>query len=189
MSETTIYYEQLKDQRTLVGINELFEWKDNPRTITEKDFDLLRKDLKTQFKPLLVTPNEDGTLVVLGGNMRLKAMKMNGSTKVWVSVVDFKNVDGIWLAYVNGELDKEFKTKEDGMLHYALKDNESKGVYDELKLQEISYASGLDLEEYKMDAFKDLNELVKESSPPEQEIKEKKVKTSKCPACGEVYEI
>jgi DNA modification methylase len=66
-------------------IEKLHEWDNNPRSITEKGFDRLKKQIYELdvYKPLLVS--EDGT--VLGGNMRLKAFREYGFKNITVSVV------------------------------------------------------------------------------------------------------
>ena len=89
-------------------LSELKNWEKNPRSIKEKDFERLKKqitDLK-EFKPLIITA--DGT--VLGGNMRLRAYKDLGITDVWVSVVEAPD--------------------EATKLRYALADNDRAGFYD-----------------------------------------------------------
>lgn len=89
-------------------ISTLKNWDKNPRSIKEKDFDRLKKQIFTlgQYKPLLIT--EDGT--VLGGNMRLRAYRELNIKDIWVSVVDAPD--------------------EDRKLEYALSDNDRAGFYD-----------------------------------------------------------
>lgn len=76
----------IKDGRTYVNINELTEWENNPRTISEDNFKRLKALITKfgQFKPLIV--NKEG--IVLGGNMRLRAYRELELTDIWVSVVD-----------------------------------------------------------------------------------------------------
>lgn len=95
-------------EKTYKKINELIEWDKNPRNITRDGFARLIEQIKKlgQYKPLIVT--KDG--IVLGGNMRLKALKELGIDKVWVSVVEPKD--------------------ENEMLEYALSDNDRAGFYD-----------------------------------------------------------
>lgn len=99
----------MTDKKLYWDISKLKEWEKNPRSIKEKDFKRLKKQLEQlgEYKPLLIT--EDGT--VLGGNMRLKAMRELGWTKAWVSIV-------------------EAETEEE-KLKYALSDNDRAGFYDE----------------------------------------------------------
>lgn len=90
-------------------LSTLKNWERNPRSIKEKDFKRLVKQIEHlgEYKPLIIT--EDGT--VLGGNMRLRAYTQLGWEKVWVSVV-------------------EADTEED-KLRYALSDNDRAGFYNE----------------------------------------------------------
>lgn len=90
-------------------IDKLRNWDKNPRSISDKGFERLKKQIQTlgMYKPLLVT--EDGT--VLGGNMRLRAYRELGIKDVWVSVVDAPT--------------------EEKKLEYALSDNDRAGFYDD----------------------------------------------------------
>jgi len=94
-----------KDFRKL---SELREWDKNPRSIKEKDFERLKKQIVKlgQYKPVIITPDGE----VIGGNMRLKAYKALGMEDVWVSVVTPKD--------------------ENEKLEYALSDNDRAGFYD-----------------------------------------------------------
>lgn len=99
-------------------ISELKEWTKNPRSITAEGLERLKKQLiknkeeqgEWLYKPLIIT--QGGT--VLGGNMRLKALKELKADEVWVSVVKADSVDK--------------------MLEIALSDNDRVGqyVYDEM---------------------------------------------------------
>ena len=191
-----ISYDQLKDKRVMVPVTDLYAWEDNPKAITEEDFEQLRKDVhKRQFKPLIVTPDDSGRAMVLGGNQRLKAMQAEGITQVWISVVEFKLEGDKYISLVNGERDQEFVSKTDGMLHYALKDNEQRGFYQELELQELASTSELELSEYKVTSPQEikLSTMVEEVSPPEEEEpdhREKKtlIKNVVCPECSHIFE-
>jgi hypothetical protein len=116
----------LKEYR---DIESLHIWEKNPRTISQKDFGRLKKQLKKlgQYKPLVIT--EDGT--VLGGNMRLKAYQEMGIKDIWVSVV---------------EADTEVKKVE-----YALSDNDRAGTYIEDDLLALVKDLDLDLDLYAVD--------------------------------------
>lgn len=98
-----------KNNKTYKKIEELHNWSKNPRSISAKGFDRLKKQIKElgQYKPLIVT--QDGE--VLGGNMRLKAYKELNIGDIWVSIVSPKN--------------------EDEKLKYALSDNDRAGFYDD----------------------------------------------------------
>jgi ParB-like chromosome segregation protein Spo0J len=58
-----------------VPIAQVSTWDKNPRGIKTKDFDRLKKQITKLgvYKPL-VAVKENGGYVVLGGNMRLKAL-------------------------------------------------------------------------------------------------------------------
>ena len=113
----------------LRNIDELSNWEDNPRTILQEDFERLKKQIKRlgMYKPLLV--NHDN--IVLGGNMRLRALRDLGVTgDVYVTVV-------------------EADTPEK-MLEYALSDNDAAGVTDDLKLAEVYALHPIDTKLFKV---------------------------------------
>lgn len=89
-------------------ISTLHNWEHNPRTMTKDGLERLMKQIKKLgvYKPLLIT--EDGT--VLGGNMRLQALKEIGQKQVWVSVVKAET--------------------EEKKIEYALSDNDRAGKYE-----------------------------------------------------------
>lgn len=124
-------------------IDTLKNWDKNPRGVDQKDFDRLKSQLEKygQYKPLLI--NKDG--VVLGGNMRLKAMIDMGIKDVWVSEVD--------------------ATTEQRMVEYALSDNDRIGYYEDQALAElIASVPDIDLTEFKIDLGKpvDLKQLLQQ---------------------------
>jgi len=110
-------------------INKLKLWDKNPRSITKKDFERLKKQIKDlgEYKPIIITP--DGT--VIGGNMRLRAYKELGVKKCWVSIVEPK--------------DEAEKTE------IALSDNDRAGYYDEDMLAELAYGLDIDYADYSVD--------------------------------------
>lgn len=113
----------------LRNIDELSNWEDNPRSINKEDFVRLKKQIKKlgMYKPLLV--NQDN--VVLGGNMRLRALRDLGVTgEVYVTQVDADTP----------EL----------MLEYALSDNDQAGITDDLKLAEMVHLNPIEMELYKV---------------------------------------
>lgn len=70
-----------------IDINLLKENPDNPRFITDSKFKKLVKSIKKfpqmlEKRPIVV----DEEMVVLGGNMRLKACKEVGLKEVWISI-------------------------------------------------------------------------------------------------------
>lgn len=140
-------------------ISTLHEWDKNPRSITKEGFDRLKRQLQTNkdrygkylFKPLLI--NEDG--VVLGGNMRLKALKELGVEDIDVSVVPTRN--------------------EQEMVDIALKDNDSAGKtekdellalienFPDLKLDD--YAVHFDIPETLTDFMEQFKEVEEDEVP------------------------
>ena len=117
-------------------ISELKSWENNPRSIDKENFGRLRKQIQRlgQFKPLIIT--SDGT--VIGGNMRLEAMKSLGMSNAWVSLIEFKErEDKKWFACIDGVAQVgEFESLEQAVTEYALSDNDRAGSYDEDKLAE-----------------------------------------------------
>lgn len=89
-------------------ISTLHNWEHNPRSMTKDGLERLIKQIKKLgvYKPLLIT--EDGT--VLGGNMRLQALRELGQKQVWVSVVKADT--------------------EEEKIEYALSDNDRAGKYE-----------------------------------------------------------
>jgi len=72
----------------IVDIKEIKENENNPRYIRDTKFKKLVKSIKDfpemlEFRPIIV----DEDMVILGGNMRLKACKSAGLNKVWVDIV------------------------------------------------------------------------------------------------------
>ena len=96
-------------------VSDLKNWEDNPRTITDKEFDRLKEQIKLLglYKPLIVNQNN----IVLGGNMRLLALKDLGVEEVMCSIVLTDNTAQ--------------------MLEYALSDNDQAGTTDEEKVAEL----------------------------------------------------
>lgn len=93
----------------------LSNWDKNPRAIKEADLDRLCKQIKKLgvYKPLLVTPEG----IVLGGNMRLHALRKLKVDEVPCSIVHPKN-----------DADR---------LAYALSDNDRAGYYEDQALAEL----------------------------------------------------
>ena len=70
-----------------IDIKDIKENKENPRFIKDKQFDKLVNSIKNfpemlEKRPLVLDENN----IVLGGNMRLKAIKKAGVKKVWVDI-------------------------------------------------------------------------------------------------------
>ena len=70
-----------------IDISKIKENNNNPRFINKDKFNQLVKSIKKfpemlEKRPLVVDENN----IVLGGNMRLKALKKAGIKKVWIDV-------------------------------------------------------------------------------------------------------
>lgn len=96
-------------------VDSLQPWDENPRTITDEEYIRLQEHIRRLgvYKPLLI--NQSG--IVLGGNMRLRALKDLGIEEVMCSVVLTDN--------------------KHQMIEYALSDNEQMGETDKEKLAEL----------------------------------------------------
>jgi hypothetical protein len=184
----------------MIDISELRPWTKNPRAIEKADYERLKKRCEgAQFKPLLVM--SDGT--VLGGNMRLLAYNDLGKRQIWVSIIEFEHHNDKYCAYINGELDtidndpRLFDSVEDGMLHYAITDNESFGKYMDQELAELVEPSHLDLKDYKIQlsgltTLEDLKLSFGPDGSDSQEPLDEKIKEPKnatCPECGHTFSI
>lgn len=158
------------EQSRVVKIEELQLWDKNPRSISEKDFERLKRQIKKlgQYKPLLV--NQDN--IVLGGNMRLRALQDLGVNDVWVNQV---------------------KTKDEAeMIEYALSDNDRAGEYDEEQLAELATLHPIDLELFHVDLGKatPLPDLVDKYGPEAEEDEPPEVDESNVVSkLGEVYQL
>jgi hypothetical protein len=115
--------------REMWPIEKLKEWDKNPRTITAENLERLKKQIQKfgQYKPLVI--NEDG--IVLGGNMRLRALRELEIQEVWVSIVKPADLNE--------------------MLEYSLSDNDRAGKYDEFLLRELLPEFDVDLSEWTVD--------------------------------------
>jgi len=196
VSYTELTREQLRNKRTIVPVSELHLWEENPREIKAKDYERLKEELQQgrQFKPLMVM--QDGT--VLGGNMRLRAMKELGVKNAWVTVIEISDEENKHVAYVNGERNpRTFTTKRGAMLHFALRDNEQFGYNLEQELAELTHESGLELEDYTIPDFSSRSISLKDMMDNfmvEEEIEvEDNDPTTKgeviCPRCKFKFEI
>lgn len=155
-------------------IEKLSLWDRNPRNIKDERFNALKDRIKRQgqIKPLLVT--KDGT--VIGGNMRLRAMRDIGISEVWVNVVD-------------ATTDKE-------IFDLALTDNEEFGYYEQEQVAELALELGLspiELESYALNLGSPTTlDLIVDKFGPEleedelPELDETKPPESKL---GEIYQL
>jgi DNA modification methylase len=157
-------------------IDRLYEWDKNPRTIDQKGFARLKRQLQTNrdrygkflFKPLLI--NKDG--IVIGGNMRLRALRELGAEEVEVSVIPTEN-EREMLDIALKDNDNAGKTEKEGLLSLIEE-------YPELKLDD--YAVHLDTPESLVD-FMDQFKEIEEDEVPEVEEGEPDSKL------GKVYQL
>jgi len=149
-------------------ISTLHNWEHNPRSMTKDGLERLVKQIKKLgvYKPLLIT--EDGT--VLGGNMRLQALKEIGQKQVWVSVV---------------KADTEEKKIE-----YALSDNDRAGKYEADQLANlIGNFPDVEWGAYTVDISDPLptSGLSEMFAPTENNSQLDEKEKDKCPKCGYEY--
>ena len=133
-----------------IPIADVQPWEKNPRGIKTKDFDRLKKQITKLgvYKPLICY-RENGHYVVLGGNMRIRALKELGIQEVEVSIIKPKT--------------------EAQKIEYALSDNDRVGYYEEEALAELVYPhiKDIDLGEFKVDLGEpiDLKQVVERYGP------------------------
>lgn len=171
---------------TTLPLSQLHQWEGNLQTYGAADILLLKEKLekKKQFKPLFVTPDDDGgTYSILAGNKRYVAYQQMGVEKVWVSIIEFfQKDDGLWYAKRDGEEETErYQTKEDGMQDWSLVDNEHYGNFDWDKFANVSHGYNLDWSKYMMGSKTKrvstaLNEFLMSD-------KIKKTQELECPSC------
>ncbi|MBM3708701.1 MAG: hypothetical protein FJW69_10275 [Actinobacteria bacterium] len=108
---------------TDVPIAQVRPWDRNPRTITPDDLQRLKGQISRLgvYKPLIAAREADG-FTVLGGNMRLRALKELGATHVTLSVVPAQD--------------------DAQRLEYALSDNDRAGSYEESQLAALVREAG-----------------------------------------------
>jgi len=107
-------------------------WDKNPRGCRKKDFERLKNQIKRLgvYKPLIAV-EENGHYTILGGNMRLMALRELGHTEAEISLVE-------------APTEKE-------KIEYSLSDNDRIGYYEEEALAELIYPH---IEDIKLDDFK-----------------------------------
>lgn len=129
------------------SVDSLKEWDKNPRSINSDAFDRLKAQITRHgvYKPLIV--DQDG--VIIGGNMRYKALKSLGVDKVSVIVHHCKD-------------DAE-------RIEIALSDNDRAGYYNETELHELVQLNDIDGELYSIDLTesKTIEEIIN-AEPTEQ---------------------
>jgi hypothetical protein len=156
-----------------VPIGSVEPWDKNPRGIMKADFERLKRQIQKLgvYKPL-VCYDEGGKYVVLGGNMRIRALKELGHTEVDISLVAPKT-----------DADR---------VEYALSDNDRAGFYEEDKLAELldPFKADIPLEDYKIDLGMaiEIAGIIGGGRGPEfkeyDETAGDGMSLCRCPACG-----
>lgn len=127
-----------------VNINDLKETEHNPRQITKKEFEKLKKSL--QEDPEFLEAREivvDENFTILGGHQRVKALKNMGKTNIEV-----KQVSG-W--------------SDEKKRRFVIKDNVQNGEWDMDEL--ANYWDDLPLEEW-IDEVKPYKEIIEDEPAP-----------------------
>lgn len=142
------------EKKNYILIDEVKTWDKNPREISPKDFESLKKKIERWgiWKPFLVWESK---MQILGGNQRYKACKELGHKEIWV----------------------EYREPKDDAeaLEMAIADNESSGEWikslliEQIKLNEDK----INLEDYKINikdtTLKDLMPIdIEEDTPPDE---------------------
>jgi len=140
-----------KNGKNYANINDLANWKKNPRSITKDSFERLKKQIQRlgKYKPLLIT--NDG--IVVGGNMRIRALRALGIKTVQVTVIEFHNDGGKYYATIDGEREGDalFNSPEEGMMEYSLSDNDRAGFYDDDLLANLMPEFDINWADYAID--------------------------------------
>lgn len=141
--------------KLLIPIDEIKLWDKNPREISDKDFQSLKKKIQRWdlWKPFLIWESKKQ---IIGGNMRYKACKELGYTELWV----------------------EYREPKDDAeaLEMAIADNESSGEWiKSLLIEQIKlHEEEINLEDYKItikdSSLKDIMPIdTEEDNPPAEE--------------------
>lgn len=121
-------------EEKIVPIADVEPWEKNPRGIMEKDFKRLKSQiLKLGVYKRLLVYKKNGKYIVLGENMRLRALKDLGQESVAVSIINPKS-----------EAEK---------IQYSLSDNDRVGYYEDQILAELVYPYRKDIimEDFRVD--------------------------------------
>lgn len=143
-----------KENKNLILIDDVKVWDKNPREISSKDFESLKKKIERWgiWKPFLVWESKKQ---ILGGNQRYKACKELGHKEIWV----------------------EYREPKDDAeaLEMAIADNESSGEWiKSLLIEQIKLSEDkINLEDYKINikdtTLKDLMPIdTEEDNPPDE---------------------
>ncbi len=147
-----------------VAIGQIRLNDDNPRIIRDDKFFKLVESIKSfpemlEKRPIIV----NAEMVVLGGNMRLRACKEAGLKTVWIDIADG------WT--------------EDQQREFTIKDNASFGEWDWDALSNGEWPEDK-LTDWGLDMPEEWGEA---HNPNPAEAEEKKRKTIECPECGHIF--
>lgn len=133
-----------------VPISKVIPWDKNPRGIKDQDFERLKRQILKLgvYKPLICFP-QNGKFIVLGGNMRIRALRDLGVKEVGISIVKPKT-----------EVEK---------IEYSMSDNDRVGFYEEQALAELilPHLGQLNLEDFRVDLGRsmDLKAILQDFGP------------------------
>lgn len=179
-------------------VSDLHQWEKNPRSMTQEGKERLEAQLSLgQFKPLIVTKDETGKFVVLGGNMRLSILQEKGVEQVGVVYIDFVQEGEVWFAHIDGQkvTTRSFPTREDGMMEYSLADNSRSGEYDAEAFANLMPQYSINWDDYAIDitppqSIEDLVEAIAPTQVEEEpEPKHKDPITAICPNCNHEFTV
>jgi len=153
-----------------VPLSSLKNWAKNPRSILEKDFERLKRQIKSLgiYSPLVI--NEES--IVLSGNMRLRAFQELNIDPVWVTIVEARD--------------------EKTMLEYALSANDRAGAYQDQELAElIQSIPEINLEDFKVDLGQaiSIGDVLERFGPGPEEIEAPEPPENPVSKLGEIYQL
>lgn len=162
MSQQDTSFDPTPAKYEMRKVADLRNWDDNPRTITDKDFERLQEHIRRLgfYKPLLINQQN----IVLGGNMRLRALTDLGIEEVMCAIVLTDNTAQ--------------------MLEYALSDNDQMGTTNTEKVAELATLNPIKTELYAVqtEKIKPLETVLKAVSPTDGNGE---IKCRQCPLhCG-----
>ena len=176
--------------KTTLKISQIKSNPNNPRTIRNDKFKKLVKSLKDfpimakKLRKVVVDENN----VILGGNMRFKAIKEAGLKEVHVEY--FTREDAEENNQLAKELDPAYvdKTYEEQCREFVIKDNVSGGEWDwDLLANEFDQE---DLDDWGVDIIKtDFSDIDSFFEDNEGEGSGEKHKKTTCPECGHTFDI
>lgn len=117
--------------KLLIPIDNIHLWENNPREISDKDFQSLKGKIEKWgiWKPFLVWESK---MQILGGNQRYKACKELGHKEIWVEFREPKdNAEALEMAIADNESSGEWIKS---LLIEQIKLNEEKINVDDYKI-------------------------------------------------------